>query len=610
MHIRMPKFYSVWKSSDMSKDVCFFNLHPETLTATCKLCINNKVLKYTKSSKSNLSAHIQACHSDAESRKSEVIGVEPIGTALLPYTKQEEVTDAVVDLIVDEYLPISWPEKQSVRKFHAKVTPRWKPVCKRTVRAKIIKKGEPFQFDFKTYKSRYGKPSATVDLWTSRARKGFMAVSLHLQTKHSSQTKVMDVAHIPTPHTAANVRAKFGQILGSYGMNEDDLFKVVSDNASTMKKAFSVTLWEADGDDSDENNAALPENEEIGDDEEVQDMEVEFGEVFQDGLRLPCSIHTLQLFVKDVIAAMPPRYRNVLGKCKVAAKKQHMSQRLTELATKVLPEQGTTRWNGQYTLMQCILDHFDDAMQHFNFTESDRAPLSALVIFLAPFFKSTKAWEAEKVATIHNVIPLLLVLERHIISSVHIPVEFKDAAVAALEKRFGFVTHDKFYLSATVLSSHGKKWLANAPNVALKFGTVEYILDSVKSYIGNLVDDLPLHLNTAHDVRQQTSAKDDSLDALFGYSTQANTSTSKWSALFDDHVLRSATLSAVLDPLAYWKGMELSPLSAVAIQILSVPASSAPVERIFSTCGLFCSSKRTRMKPDLLAALVRAKYNK
>ena len=79
------------------------------------------------------------------------MGVEPIGTALLPYTKQEEVTDAVVDLIVDEYLPISWPEKQSVRKFHAKVTPRWKPVCKRTVRAKIIKKGEPFHMTNSTF---------------------------------------------------------------------------------------------------------------------------------------------------------------------------------------------------------------------------------------------------------------------------------------------------------------------------------------------------------------------------------------------------------------------------------------------------------------------------
>ena len=96
-------------------------------------------------------------------------------------------------------------------------------------KSKDYQEGEPFEFDFKSYKAKYGKPSATVDLWTSRARKGFMAVSLHLQRKREFQTKVMDVAHLPTPHNAANIRAKFGEVLSVYGMNEDDLFKVVSD---------------------------------------------------------------------------------------------------------------------------------------------------------------------------------------------------------------------------------------------------------------------------------------------------------------------------------------------------------------------------------------------
>ena len=61
------------------------------------------------------------------------------------------------------------------------------------------------------------------------------------------------------------------------------------------------------------------EKELLRDDEEVQDMEMELGEVFQNSLRLPCSIHTLQLRVKDTINAMPPRYRNFLIKCKATA---------------------------------------------------------------------------------------------------------------------------------------------------------------------------------------------------------------------------------------------------------------------------------------------------
>ena len=62
-------------------------------------------------------------------------------------------------------------------------------------------------------------------------------------------------------------------------------------------------------------------------------------------------------------------------------------------------------------------------------------------------------------ATIRNVIPFLLILELQMVSSVEVPADFKNLVLATLEKRFGMVTHNPFYLSATILSAHGKSGL-------------------------------------------------------------------------------------------------------------------------------------------------------
>ena len=49
-----------------------------------------------------------------------------------------------------------------------------------------------------------------------------------------------------------------------------------------------------------------------------------------------------------------------------------------------------------------------------------------------------------------------------------------------------------------------------------------------------------------------------------------------------------------VDPLLYWRNQahECPLLSSVALDYLMIPASSAPVERVFSTAGEFTTGKR------------------
>ena len=59
----------------------------------------------------------------------------------------------------------------------------------------------------------------------------------------------------------------------------------------------------------------------------------------------------------------------------------------------------------------------------------------------------------------------------------------------------------------------------------------------------------------------------------------------------------TTSISVNMDPLEYWtKEIKTYPLlSSLSFDILSIPASSAPTERVFSTAGESTSSKRNRL---------------
>lgn len=64
--------------------------------------------------------------------------------------------------------------------------------------------------------------------------------------------------------------------------------------------------------------------------------------------------------------------------------------------------------------------------------------------------------------------------------------------------------------------------------------------------------------------------------------------------------------------ICFQKGRETSSpmLAQVAMRVLMVPASSAPVERLFSSGGLVVQAKRSSMTEELLEQLVFLKCNR
>jgi hypothetical protein len=103
-----------------------------------------------------------------------------------------------------------------------------------------------------------------------------MAVSIHFQSSKGLQSKVLDLAHIPSPHTGKNIK----RILNINGLHRTETFQTFCDNASSMKQAFRVSIWE------DEAIKFHEEEEEVesGSDsiDEVQDINADFKDIFQE----------------------------------------------------------------------------------------------------------------------------------------------------------------------------------------------------------------------------------------------------------------------------------------------------------------------------------------
>ena len=90
----------------------------------------------------------------------------------------------------------------------------------------------------------------------------------------------------------------------------------------------------------------------------------------------------------------------------------------------------------------------------------------------------------------------------------------------------------------------------------------------------------------------------------FSTNSQSETSTSLYNEVEVElqPYLDNPTMD--MKPIAFWSDRKETDLSKLALQLLSVPSSSAPVERLFSKAGILLSQRRTRINSVRLEQLL------
>lgn len=119
---------------------------------------------------------------------------------------------------------------------------------------------------------------------------------------------------------------------------------------------------------------------------------------------------------------------------------------------------------------------------------------------------------------------------------------------------------------------------------------------------------LPQSTNTLFpDLLERAAAKRrgaNSRHSSLALSRQANCFVS---AYFDDLPYLAPT-----DLIQFWSSnrVKFGVLCDIALEYLSIPASTATVERVFSIAGDICDRKRNRMKPETLNMQTMIRFNK
>lgn len=253
--------------------------------------------------------------------------------------------------------------------------------------------------------------------------------------------------------------------------------------------------------------------------------------------------------------------------------------------------------------------------------------LNELVSLLEPFAEATDLTQGENITTISMVLPCVLSLYKHLTESKMNYLEvLRRELLKSLTERFGGLLRlvgfqsnaslppmdDKLYLITALLDpKFNIRFIKHTAPVSEEIK--DCTISEIKSYILQNIDidmagDDP-EVASVEPPRKKTCSK------LFPYVSfdeeeTANSELSTPAVQLDKYLLQCHAGVPEQDPIEFWMKSEYTKIKKYALGMLSVPASSAPVERVFSTGGIIARPHRSSISSLNLAKTIFLNYNR
>ncbi|CAF1118423.1 unnamed protein product, partial [Brachionus calyciflorus] len=311
---------------------------------------------------------------------------------------------------------------------------------------------------------------------------------------------------------------------------------------------------------------------------------------------LACIAHTLQLVIKDALddVSSVDRAIEAVARLIASTNKSHLLKEKIENLDKCFVKRNDTRWSSQFNMIKSFLNFSEDELEQIFdrknvINQTQRSILNELIIVLEDFAVITDMIQTDKFS-IGHILPLIRGLKKELakLQKLKHCEKIKNNLISSLEKRFGYLENSPVYAFAAIFTpKYGKRWLADNEKDKWDDEIILQVEDFRKRFGTEHVSDL-----STQELKEPVAKRVKVLSYL-------------------EFTNKTVETQQDLSTAKFWKNYEksLPDLAAIAKFILTVPATSAPVERIFSVGSSILRPSRRCLKDEIFQMLIFLKCN-
>ncbi|KAK0141639.1 Zinc finger BED domain-containing protein 1 [Merluccius polli] len=589
-------------------------------TVVCKVC--RCTVPTTDSNTTNLFYHLRKNHDkeyresqrekaakalssnvDVEKKKLQTQTLQQAFTRGTPYShtsrRWKEITTAVAKHICKDMAPIYTVEKRGFCELVQTLDPRYEMPSRKHLNKVVL----PALYDEcrakveeEIHKGMFY--ATTTDMWSSRTTHPYMSLTIHfIDQAWNLRSRCLQTSYFPEDHTGQEIARGLSEALESWGLNQDHLVCVTTDNASN-------------------NILAL--------------------ELMNETTRLQCFGHRLHLAIGRGVKVH--QVERAVGVCKkIVAAFSNSWKRRRELA-KAQAEQNPplprhqlitetpTRWGSMQAMVERVIEQekalsqvlrADKKTRHLVPTWQDMDVLESMNKALSPLKEFTDALSGELYPSVSYLKPVLHLFNNQILKhqdgDTELTTTIKEGILKYLNEKYDDKKTQELLDMASLVDPRFK-------TTYIKQERVDYIKTRAAAQLQKLVAEQAepeaAPLPSAATARDQdepeevpAKKKKKSLSSYFKTAakpSQAAPHSSRESIENELNLYLLLDAGPDTDPLEWWKKNEghFPHVAKLARKYLCIPATSSPSERAFSASGNIVSCQRSALKPARVDQLV------